>query len=145
MNGILGRRSFNVLLAVVIAGGISSCAQIREVTYPQDFKYMEKAEVDGLMREMGASVAQLAELVKAEPVSELEKQQQVVAELSKLENIATSLTTGRERTNQEFIREHIEKFISDVGTAKLFVKTDPPNYSKASEITNGCQTCHQQR
>lgn len=145
MNVILGRNFFNVLMAIVIIGSIAACAKIREVTYPQDFTYMEKARVEGLMREMGASIAQLGELVQTEPVSELDKQLQVISQLNKLESIATNLSSGHEKTNQIFISEHIEQFISDIGTAKLFSKLSPPNYSKASELTSSCQDCHQSR
>jgi len=144
MNGFVGRVAFTGLLLAIISGGIISCAQIRQLTYPEEFTYLEKAQVKMLMQQMGQSVGRLGSLVANKAASET-RQQQVLAELSELESITARLSGGYDQSNQMFIRDHIEQFITDVGTAKLFVKSDPPDYSKAEIISNSCQECHQWR
>ena len=143
MNAFIKPSLFNILLAVLLVGSIVGCAQIRQLTYPEDFTYLEKRQVESLMQEMGDSVGRLGQLVTKNS-SEID-QQQVISSLSELENITSRIIGGHTETNQLFISEHIEKFVSDVGTAKMFVKTNPPNYSKAREITNSCQECHKLR
>ena len=143
MNVFIKPSLFNILLAVLLVGGVVGCAQIRQLTYPEDFTYLEKRQVESLMQEMGDSVGRLGQLVTKNS-SEID-QQQVISSLSELENITSRIIGGHTETNQLFISEHIEKFVSDIGTAKMFVKTNPPNYSKAREITNSCQECHKLR
>jgi len=144
MNIFIRHAAFKGLLVAIIAGGILSCSQIRQLTYPEDFTYLEKEQVKTLMKQMGDSVGRLGQLVANDAKSET-KQQQVLTELSTIESITARLSGGHAQTNQIFIRDHIEQFISDVGTAKLYVKTTPPDYSKAKKITNSCQECHQLR
>ena len=143
---ILSRRLLShALLLVLVAGSISGCAQIRKVTYPQGFNYLEEGQVDKLMINMGESVNRLGLLVSDTSMSDNIKQQNIVAELSALQSIASRLSGGHEQTNQLFISDHIEQFISDVSTASMFAKTVPPNYSKADDLRNSCQECHQSR
>jgi len=134
----------NLLLAVLLVSGIIGCSQIRELTYPDDFIYLENKQVKSLMREMGDSVERLSQLVSNSSDSEIDSQQ-VIASLSELESISSRIIGGHTETNQLFISEHIEGFMTDIGTAKMFVKSTPPNYSKAKDISNSCQECHQLR
>ena len=145
MNVSIRRMSSIVLLAIMVAGSIAGCAQIRKLTYPQDFTYLEKKEVETLMQKMGDGIARLDQLVKEASPSDTIQQQNIVAELSSLKSIATRLSGGHTQTNQFVISDHIEQFINDVGTAKMFANKSPPNYSKAGEITNSCKECHQFR
>ena len=98
-----------------------------------------------LMITMGENIKRLKVLVSDDSIPGNVKQQKVVAELSELQGIASRFSGGHEQTNQLFISDHIEQFISDISTATMFAKTNPPNYSKAGEISNSCQECHQSR
>jgi len=144
MNKIFKPTLINLLLAVLLVSGIVGCSQIRELTYPDDFIYLENKQIKNLMREMSDSVERLSQLVSNSPDSEIDSQQ-VIASLSELESISSRIIGGHTETNQLFISEHIEQFVSDVGTAKMFVKSTPPNYSKAKDISNSCQECHKLR
>ena len=143
MNVSLRRATSILLLVIVVAASIIGCAQIRKLTYPQDFTYLEKKEVEGLMQKMGDGIVRLNQLVTEASTSEATQQQKIVAELDSLERIAIRLSGGHTQTNQFVISDHIERFISDLGTAKMFAKNSPPNYYKAGEITNSCLACHQ--
>jgi len=134
-----------ILLVILAAGTIIGCAQIRKLTYPPDFTYLEKKEVDSLMRSMGESIGRLEQLVAEATPSDSSQQQKIIAELGKLEGFATRLSGGHTQTNQLVIHDHIEEFISDIGTARRFANLNPPKYHKVSNVTGGCSNCHQFR
>ena len=144
MNISFKRITSITLLAIMVAATIIGCAQIRKLTYPPDFTYLEKKEVDSLMRRMGESIGRLEQLVAKATPSDT-SQQQIIAELSKLEGIAIRLSGGHTQTNQFVINDHIEGFISDIDTARMFANLDPPKYSKVADVTSGCTNCHQFR
>lgn len=131
-----------VLLAIVVASSIIGCAQIRELTYPEGFTYLEEKEVDSLMRRMGESIGVLNQLVAESSPSDTSQRQQIIAELNKLEGFAIRLSGGHTQTNQFVISDHIEGFIGDIGTAKMFANLNPPKYFKVDNVTNGCAGCH---
>ncbi len=131
------------LLTIVITSIIIGCAQIRELTYPEDFIYLEQKEVEALMRRMGESIGKLGQLVAGASPSDNSRQQEIIAELNKLEGIATRLSGGHKQTNQFVINDHIEGFVSEIGTAKMFARLDPPKYYKVDNVINACADCHQ--
>ena len=145
MNLSLRRLSSIALLAIMIAASIVGCAQVRKLTYPKDFVYLEKREVDTLMQNMSEGIVRLDQLVAEASTSDATQQKKIVAELSALELIAIRLSGGHTQTNQLFISDHIGQFISDIGAAKMLANISPPNYYKAGEITNSCLACHQFR
>ena len=83
-------------------------------------------------------------VAEAEP-SDTSQQQKIIDELNKLEGFATRLSGGHTQTNQFVISDHIQGFISDIGTAKMFARLDPPKYYKVTHVTNACANCHQFR
>ena len=145
MNVTSGVVSSIVLLVIVITVSVLGCAQVRELTYPEGFTYLEDKEVEVLMRKMGKSIGRLDRLVKDAEPSDIDQQEKIIAELSKLEGIATQLSGGHTPTNQFVLNDHIEGFISDIGTAKMFAKLNPPKYFKIDYVTNACAECHQFR
>ncbi len=134
-----------ILLAIIVTASIIGCAQIRELTYPADFTYLEKKEVEMLMRRMSESIAKLDQLVADASPSDTGRQQEIIAELSKLEGIATRLSGGHTQTNQFVINDHIEGFFGDLGTAKMFASLNPPKYYKVDNVINACAECHKFR
>ena len=123
------------LLAIIVAASIVGCAQIRKLTYPEDFTYLEKREVDTLMQQMSDSVVRLDQLVSDAAPSDPGQQQRIVGELNVLESIATRLSGGGKQTNFPVLSEHIEEFIGDIVDAKMLAGTNPPNYSNAGKLT----------
>jgi hypothetical protein len=147
MNVYVRRTSYIVLLAAVVVAAIAGCAEIRKLTYRDDFVYLDKKEVESLMQDMGDAIDRLEQLVTeaSESDTDTDQQKKIVSELGTIERIAIRLNGGYKRTNQFFISEHIGNFISDVGSAKMMASLSPPKYSKAKEINNSCQACHQHR
>lgn len=141
----LKRISSITLLAVAVIVSIIGCASIRELTYPKDFTYIDDKEVEALMQSMGQSVGRLDQLVAGATPSDTEKQKSIIAELSKLEAIAIRLGGDNTQTNQFVIGDHIEDFVSDISTAKMFASMTPPRYDRINYVTNECAKCHQFR
>jgi len=133
------------IILLLGALSIAGCAEIRELTYPEGFTYLEKKEVDSLMQRMGESIGILNQLVAEAEPADTSQQQQIIDELNKLEGFAIRLSGDHTQTNQFVISDHIQGFISDIGTAKMFARLDPPKYFKVADVTNACAGCHQFR
>jgi len=133
------------IILLLGALSIAGCAEIRELTYPEGFTYLEKKEVDSLMQKMGVSIGILNQLVAEAEPADTSQQQQIIDELNKLEGFAIRLSGDHTQTNQFVISDHIQGFISDIGTAKMFARLDPPKYFKVADVTNACAGCHQFR
>ena len=145
MNKFLKHWVFTIPVTVLIIASIAGCAEVRKLTYSEDFTYVEDKEIKSLMRKMSKGVEKLGQLVEQAPSTETGIQQQIISEIAQLETISARLSAGHTQTNQLFISDHIEQFITDMGTAKMFAKTTPPDYSKIDEIVNKCQDCHKWR
>jgi len=130
------------IVLLLAALSVIGCAQIRELTYPEGFTYLEKKEVETLMQRMGESMGMLNQLVAEAAPSDASQQQKIVDELNRLEGFAIRLSGDHTQTNQFVISDHIEGFISDIGTAKMFARLDPPKYYKVADVTNACANCH---
>jgi hypothetical protein len=140
--------SRSALLAVSILAAVFSttaCEQVRKVTYPQDFQYMEDKEVKQIMQQMGENMGKLAQLVDDDSLSGKDKQEKVIDVLNKLDGYATRLSGGHKQTNQFFIAEHIHGFSGDLVNAKMLASLDPPRYDKARNIVDSCSKCHEYR
>lgn len=144
------RGSINVLMVALILASalanISGCAEVRKVTYTEGFTYLEDKEVDSMMRKMGKGVNRLGQLVEKASPTDKTQQQLIITELNELQSIATHIGAGAHtQTNQLFISDHIEQFITDIETAEMHAKTTPPDYSETEEIVRSCQECHKLR
>jgi len=142
---ITSERLTLIILATVISFSIFGCAEIRKLTYPENFTYIEEKEVENLMHKMNESIGRLDQLVAEASPSDTDQQEKIIAELSKLERIAIKLSGENKQTNQFVISDHIEGFTTDISTAKMFARLDPPKYHKVTHVVNACGECHQFR
>ena len=142
-----------VLLAALLLT-LSACAEVRRVTYPDDFIYLEKSEVSQLMFSLLDIMITLDELEEtAHP--EKQKKRAILAELEKIEALTIRFNTavsregnnalGNLRTNHLLLSEHIAEFNADVSAAKLQLAATPPNYYVVGRLTGGCNSCHRNR
>ena len=135
----------SVLSGIAIMSIMAGCADVRKLTYSEDFTYVENREVKSLMRKMEKGVKRLADILTTTSANDKMLQQSIISELSDLERIAARLSAGHTQTNQLFISDHIEQFSADLGTARMFVKATPPDYSRVEDIVTNCQECHKSR
>jgi uncharacterized protein YceK len=139
------RRIYPLLLLLIVTTLLSSCAEVRKLTYPGDITYIDRSKVTGAMRQMSDSVTRLESIIGAAPQSGNVDQQAVVRELTTLEKLASSLQVKKGYSNQKVIDEHIDNFLENVSVAREAAEHSPPNYYLAGRIAGSCAACHRIR
>ncbi len=132
-----------LLLIISVSLVLTSCAEIRKLTYPPEFTYIEKGKLQGTMDRMAAAMGQLDTLVAADPAGD-STQNEILAQLDIIDAAAWELSGGK-ITNHLLLDEHMEQFSSDVAKARLMAKTSPPNYYYAGRLSGSCSGCHRFR
>ena len=139
---IKSRRLFGLLLVSIMGGALmSGCAEIRKVTYPPDFKYIEKTEVRSTMAQLASRIWEMDEIL-VDPEQALLKRDRVVALLSEMESFAGTLDPQGRPTNHLLIDEHIGGFIDAVSLARTAVEMEPPSFYRAGQLSGNCMGCH---
>jgi len=133
-----------VFIALLCAGVVFGCAQIRKATYPSDFVYLEKKQLRSKMALLSIYMHQIDEILSDDSIVSSEQQQRVLDLLNKIE-ASTSELGGGVTTNHRVIDDHIDQFKIDVNTAIHDARTDPPNYFALGRLTGSCNGCHKYR
>ena len=133
-----------MLVAILCAVVVFGCAQIREVTYPRDFVYLEKKERRSKMALLGFYVRQLEEILADGSIGDSDRQQSILSLLNKIDDLTLELGAGA-TTNHLVIDDHIEDFKSDVHAAIYDVRANPPNYYAVGKLIGSCVGCHKYR
>lgn len=133
------------LLALLCAGLLASCAQIRKATYPRDFVYLEKKQIRGEMALLSLYLRQIDQILLDGSTVSSEQQQRILAILSKIEKSTATLGAGNVRTNHLVIDDYIDQFTTDVYTAIHNASADPPNYFALGRLSGSCVGCHKLR
>lgn len=132
------------LLVTVITLLITGCAEVRKVTYPPSFTYIDRSELRSTMAEFAAKLWDINELLTKPEVSERDRQQ-VADLLEEMERRAEKLNPKGNSTNHPAIDAHLEEFRSELWEARQAVKDDPPNYFLAGQMYGQCMACHKER
>lgn len=134
-----------VLLALLCAGLIAGCAQIRKATYPSDFVYLDRKQVTSEMALLSLYMRQLDQILLDDSTVSSEQQQQILGILSKIEKSSSKLGAGNVRTNHLVIDDHIDQFRTDIYTAIHNASANPPNYFALGRLSGSCVGCHKFR
>ena len=147
-------RTIKVLyIGVMSALFLSSCAELRILTYPADFTWIGKESLKTSMHGMANSVSTINSLLKNDMESK-QRQTLVVAELNLIEDYALYLSGETEwtisdrespRSNHLLLSDNMDEFIEVVELARLQAQAEPPVYYGAGRITGGCSSCHRIR
>ncbi len=143
-----GKKQKGILWWLTIMLSVSffhGCAQIRKVTYPPDYVYLEKNRIDNTMALLGFYVRQIDEILSQKDRITYKDQVQVIKLLTLINSKTDYLNTGNANTNHLVIDDHINQFKSDVFAAILAAKAEPPNYYPAGDISGSCLACHKYR
>ncbi len=133
-----------VLIALLCAGVVFGCAQIRKVTYPRDFVYLEQKQLRSKMALLSLHMRRLDEILLDDSTVSSDQQRRVVDLLNKI-NAVTAELGGGVTTNHLVIDEHIDQFKMDVNNAIRNARADPPNYFALGRLTGSCVGCHKYR
>ena len=133
------------IISCVTAGLLIGCAQIRKVTYPDDFVYLEQKQVTGKMLLMSSYMRQIEEILLEDSTVSSAQQERIIKILSSIDATVDSLGAGNVRTNHLLIDEHIDEFKTEVSVALRDARSDPPNYFALGRLSGGCVACHKYR
>ena len=134
------------IIALLGAGLMFGCAQIRKVTYPEDYVYLEQKQVSSKMALLSFYMRKIDETLLEDSTINSEQQARIVDILMSMSDTVDSLeTSGDARTSHLVIDDHIGQFRSDLNLALNNVRADPPNYFALGKLRGSCAACHQYR
>jgi len=135
-----------LIVAVLGAGLLFGCEQIRKVTYPQDYVYLEKKQVSSKMALLNYYMIKNDEILLENYTINSDQQARIEKILVSMGDTVDSLeTSGDARTSHLVIDDHIGEFRSDLNLALANVRADPPNYFALGKLRGSCAGCHQYR
>ena len=144
--GLFENRHLRLLLLCLLLGGlVFGCAQIRKVTYPKDFVYLERKQIKSEMALLSLYMRQLDEVLLDDSAVSSEQQERVLAVLTRIEESTNTLGAGSTRTNHLLIDDHIDQFHADVHNAIRDARANPPNYFGLGRLSGSCVGCHKYR
>ena len=141
-----GLRIYQVILWALLAGILlAGCAEIRKVTYPADFVYLDRKQVRSQMALMSLYMRAIDEILADSLTVNSEQQGQIIKLLNKIEATTDLLGAGSVSTSHLLIDEHIDEFRADVRVALRDASSDPPSYYALGRLAGSCTACHQYR
>lgn len=132
------------LIGVVGCSNLSS--SIREVTYPPDFKYIDREQLQSSMARMALQISildgALQHSLAAQEGGDDVIREEVVNALSEIHLIASGLQAGSGGANHPFMEDHMRDFISSVDKARSAASLAEPRYYFAGKVAGACASCH---
>lgn len=133
-----------VLLLATTGCSENGLAPLRTATYPPDFHYLTRSEIQTTMADFARSVDALDGILSQAGGAGPEDRDAVVGILEKLRLQAGNLEAG-ETSNHPGIHEDAPRFVRDIDRALLAAKREPPDYSWTGRIAGSCTACHAPR
>ncbi len=114
--------------------------QMRRFTYPPDFHFITRSEIQGVMGELAVRMEELEQLMDGDDdyVLETEEHARVVVLLSEMYSLSLDLKRGT-RSNHPRIDRYAPELLR---RALEGVRKQPPNYFFAGQASATCGYCH---
>lgn len=131
-------------LALILLPLLWACAnpeQIRQHTYPPNFRYITKDEVRGTMSGLAVQINVLDELLTDETVDPADRER-VVEILSEMQRLARDLNGSGTRTNHPRIDRYAPRLQGDIDRALRSARSQNPSYYYAGSVSGACAYCH---
>lgn len=139
------QRAVSIAMLVFIAVMLNGCAQIRKITYPDDFVYLDESLVQTAMLRMSIAIRGIDQImIQGEPLN-LVDGQRIRQHLSTIDGITDTLGAGDRVTNHLLIDEHIDEFKGEVRQAIRNANATPPSFYAAGRLSSNCAGCHRYR
>ena len=132
------------LAASAIACQGDGLGQLRSVTYPPDFHYITRQEIQTTMGSLAVEVDELETLMWQEGGPLPENQGEVVAILTRMQQLASDLKR-RAHSNHPRIDRDGPRLRQDIERALAAARIRPPNYYQAGLVSGACTSCHEPR
>jgi hypothetical protein len=137
--------SYRLMLTLMIAVQLSGCSDlarwVRQYTYPQEFRYVERQDVRGPMRELAEHSRQLNDLLLQDPAP-LEHRGEMIDHLRAMEQAAAKLDQSGWSTNHPKVDTNLPTFRRDLRLAREAIEREPPNFLLAVLLRGSCDNCH---
>ena len=140
------RRIWAVLAIVLCGAVVDSCsdpaALLRRHTYPPNFKYITREQLDSSMWKLADEVAALDALMRQPGAIDTARRTQIERLLLAMLDATTDLQVRGRPTNHPLIGEHLERFQHEIGQALTAVRSEPPSYYLVGSVSGSCLPCH---
>lgn len=139
-------RPLFVTLWAALVVGADACAGlpalVRRVTYPPDFRYIERSQLQSAMWRLAYDVRELDQLMRTPPPVDAARRDATVQLLNDLLVATDALRGGGQPTNHPLLTQHVGRFRLDVSLALAGVQAEPPSYYLVGTVTGACLGCH---
>jgi len=125
-----------------LLGCVDTAKQVRQYTYPPDFRYITREELRSTMWQLAYHLRELNQLMRGPDTPE-QHRQEIIDQLRAMESAATRL--GGWPSNHPLVEMNLPSFRRDIRTAREAVERDPPDFLLAGAITGACVYCHRGR
>jgi len=138
-----------VLAGVMVLNGVAGCMVAvgdvtkvaRHLTYPPDFRYIQRDEIQGAMWQLALHAREVNRLVQVDGAVESNRDD-IVNHLRGMEAAASALDAGGHPTNHPVLATHLPRLRVDVQSARLAAEREPPNFFLAATVSGSCLPCH---
>jgi len=125
-----------------LLGCVDTAKQVRQYTYPPDFRYITREELRSTMWQLAYHLRELNQLMRGPDTPE-QHRQEIIDQLRAMESAAARL--GGWPSNHPLVEMNLPSFRRDIRTAREAVERDPPDFLLAGAITGACVYCHRGR
>lgn len=140
------KRAFAFAVTSILFAGcfvaVGDVAELtRRVTYPPDFRYVERQEIQGAMWQMALAARELNEFIVAEGGPSRHRDE-ILGRLQAMEAAASTLERDGRPTNHPMLEWHLPRLLRDIGAARTAVEREPPSFLLAATVAGTCLPCH---
>ena len=101
-----------LLLGVLVTSG--GCSELRKLTYPTDFVYLEKSKVQSTMQELADGIGEISNQMSSGNQSSRQTADAILVQLSKMESVALGLQARRSASQDApLVTSHCLLYTSD--------------------------------
>jgi uncharacterized membrane protein YccC len=133
-------------VALLLTAGLCGCADasraVRKVTYPPDFRYLPKDQVDSAMWQMAEAVRELDSALRDDELAEPAKQRRILELLDRMQATSDRLDAGARNTNHPLLERKVPRLGADIQAARIAASASPPRYALAGAVSGACIYCH---
>ncbi len=138
-------RVISIATLILISILVTACTQVRQLTYPRDFVYLDHSLVQTSMLRLSLAIRNVDQImIQGEPLNQA-NQQRVKDLLSTIDELTDSLGPGNMITNHLIIDSHIDDFKREVRSAIRAANLTPPSFYAAGRLSANCIGCHRYR
>lgn len=124
-----------------LLGCAGAAKQVRQFTYPPDFRYITREELRSTMWQLAYHSRELNQLMRG-PDTPQQHRVEIIEQLRAMESAAGRLSQSGWPSNHPLIDMNLASFRQDIRTAREAVERDPPNFLLAAPVTGACVYCH---